>query len=46
VLAANSGLEIIPVFLLAITLVGVVLYIASTRPALSVQAAQPVPVGD
>jgi fucose permease len=44
-LAADNGIEIVPVFLLAITVVAVLLYIASTRPALSVHA-QPVPAGD
>jgi fucose permease len=44
ILATNNGLEIVPVFLLGITFVAVVLYIASTRPALSLQTAQPVPV--
>jgi len=46
VLATNNGLEIVPVFLLGMTIVAVILYIASTRAALSVQAAQPVPAGD
>jgi fucose permease len=41
----NDSLEVVPVFLLVITLIMVVLYIGSTRPALSVHA-QPVPAGD
>jgi fucose permease len=46
-LATDSGLEIIPVFLLGMTFVAVLLYIASTRPGLSLETAKPVPaLGD
>lgn len=43
-LATNNGLEIIPVLLIGMTFFAVLLYIASTRPALSLQTAQPIPV--
>lgn len=44
-LAVDHGLEIVPVFLLFLTVISVVLYLGSTSPALST-AMQPVPVGD
>jgi fucose permease len=44
-LAVDHGLEIVPLFLLVMTAVAMVLYIASTRPVLSVHR-QPVLAGD
>jgi fucose permease len=38
ILATSQGLEIVPLFLLVLTTIAVALYIASTRPAMSVEA--------